>query len=283
MLRHTFCHIPGIGLLTEKLLWERGVHSWDEVGRKKLDFISPQKQTILAQSLEESEEHLQQRDAVFFAEVLPFDQQWRLFGEFRNQTAFLDIETTGLGAPRDQITTIVVYDGERIHSYVLGENMDEFVPHILEYKLIITFNGKAFDIPFIERFLSAKIPIPHIDLRFELKRFGYRGGLKKCEQQLGVERTEVRDVDGYFAVLLWREYQRTGDPRVLETLLAYNTYDSVNLETLMVLAYNMGLRDLPFEQRLKLELPEFPRIPFKAHREIIEAIQEDHGWQSEKE
>ncbi len=282
MLSHTFCHIPGIGILTEKLLWAKGVHSWEDVPQSSLNFLSPQKQSLLLQSLEESQERLQKRDSTFFSELLPHDQHWRMFREFRNRTAFLDIETTGLGAPRDQITTIVVYDGEQIHPFVLGDNMDDFITLIERYNLLVTFNGKAFDIPFIERFLSTQITTPHIDLRFVLKSLGYRGGLKKCEQQLGIERTEVKDVDGYFAVLLWREYQRSGDPDVLETLLAYNTYDSVNLETLIVLAYNMKLREMPFEKQIRLEMPLFPQIPFHAHREIIERILDENAWRFDR-
>lgn len=43
---------------------------------------------------------------------------------------------------------------------------------------------------------------------------------------------------GFFAVLLWQEFQQTGNIKALETLLVYNIEDVVNLETLMVLAYN---------------------------------------------
>ena len=41
----------------------------------------------------------------------------------------------------------------------------------------------------------------------------------------------------------------------LETLLAYNILDAVNLEMLMVKAYNMKLRDTPFFQTQRLSLP----------------------------
>jgi len=75
---------------------------------------------------------------------------------------------------------------------------------------------------------------------------GFRGGLKGCERQLGMGRGDLKDIDGYFAVLLWDEYQRTGDQKVLDTLLAYNIQDTINLENLMVTAYNMKLRQTPF-------------------------------------
>ena len=67
------------------------------------------------------------------------------------------------------------------------------------------------------------------------------GGLKSCERQLGLERPGLEEIDGYLAVLLWRDYRRRHDPRTLETLLAYNAQDTLVLEALMVEAYNRKL------------------------------------------
>ncbi len=30
MLHQTFCHIPGIGMKTERKLWEAGITSWEQ-------------------------------------------------------------------------------------------------------------------------------------------------------------------------------------------------------------------------------------------------------------
>ncbi|MGB9437458.1 MAG: ribonuclease H-like domain-containing protein, partial [Desulfobacterales bacterium] len=59
-------------------------------------------------------------------------------------------------------------------------------------------------------------------------------------------RGNSRDVDGFFAVLLWDEYQKTGDQKTFDTLLAYNVQDTITLENLMVTAYNMKLKETPF-------------------------------------
>ena len=66
----------------------------------------------------------------------------------------------------------------------------------------MTYNGKSFDIPFIESHFGAKLTHAHIDLRYILASLGYRGGLKGCEKQLGIDRGDLKNVDGYFAVLL---------------------------------------------------------------------------------
>jgi hypothetical protein len=61
---------------------------------------------------------------------------------------------------------------------------------------------------------------------------------------------------------------------VLETLLAYNIQDVVNLEFLNVLSYNLKLKETPFVQSLKLAFPSCPDIPFKADLETIERMRQ---------
>jgi hypothetical protein len=79
-----------------------------------------------------------------------------------------------------------------------------------------------------------------------------------------------------FAVLLWREFLQTGNRAALETLLAYNIEDVVNLETLMVLACNMNLDATPFSDDLRLPLPLRPQIPFAADVETIQRIRKSY-------
>ena len=110
-----------------------------------------------------------------------------------------------------------------------------------------------------------------------MKRLGYLGGLKGCERQLGLHRGELDGVDGYFAVLLWDEFKRTNSRNALETLLAYNIMDTVNLESLMVIAYNLNLQKTPFSQSHYLTVPEAPDIPFRADPRIIDKIKREWG------
>jgi hypothetical protein len=110
-----------------------------------------------------------------------------------------------------------------------------------------------------------------------LKRLGYSGGLKGCERQLGLHRGELDGVDGYFAVLLWDEFKKTNSRNALETLLAYNIMDTVNLESLMVIAYNLNLQKTPFSQSHCLPVPGTPDIPFRADPRIINKIKGEWG------
>ena len=275
MLRNTFCHIPGIGLETERALWRAGVLSWDDVLMGGLEGLSPRRTDVLRQHIEASAQALDKDDAEYFYHRLPTHQQWRLFGAFGHRVGYLDIETTGLGRPSDSITTICIYDGNALYSYVQEINLEDFADQADTFKLLVTYNGKCFDIPFIRAYLGVKMPQAHVDLRYVLHSLGYRGGLKGCEAQLGISRDELEGVDGYFAVLLWNDYVNSGNEAALETLLAYNATDVVNLETLMVLAYNMKLEQTPFAETHALAVPEQVQVPFEPDATVIRRIREE--------
>ena len=133
-----------------------------------------------------------------------------------------------------------------------GQNLEAFQDDIRDFKLLVTYNGRAFDAPFIEREMQIRLPRAHIDLRFLLRRVGLTGGLKRCEKALGLGRDELDGVDGYFAVLLWKRYQDSGEKNVLETLLAYNAEDVLSLPPLLRHASEQLLAASPFADEITL-------------------------------
>jgi hypothetical protein len=274
MLQHSFVHLPGIGVRTERSLWEKGIHSWEFFCNEQGCTLAPfgrSKYEALRGYLEICRERLCASDPAFFAGTLAPQHLWRLFADFREQCAYLDIETTGLGAPHDHITTIALYDGRNVFHYVHGENLDRFAADILKYKILVTYNGACFDLPFIRNYFGIEPEHVHIDLRYLLRSLGYCGGLKGCERSLGLDRGELSGVDGWFAVLLWQEYSRRGNVKALETLLAYNIADTVNLENLMVQAFNMKVSDTPFHE-LRIPLPCPPEILFEPDPALIDEL-----------
>lgn len=273
MLRNTFCHVPGIGPRSENDLWKRGILSWDDVTRMSSIESLPSRYYLLKSRVRESVECLKQRDAGYFAEALPTKQHWRLFRDFRDSAVYLDIETSGIAGGRNCITTIATYDGKSVMWYVKDRNLAQFKEDIQKYKLVVTYNGSCFDIPFIESYLKIRMRQPQIDLRFLLKSLGYTGGLKGCEKKLGLDREELDGLDGFCAVLLWNDFAR-GNKKALETLLAYNVLDAVHLETLMVIAYNLKLRETPFYDTHQLPLPDPVRNPFEPDKETVDRILE---------
>lgn len=258
MLFNSFLHVPSIGVKTENRIWQSGISCGNDFLKDPPDFLSRSKVSLISDHIRISKEKIAAGEPEYFYSSMASCDHWRIFQEFRDKVAYLDIETTGLGGPGDIITTIAMYDGTNIYHYVNGVNLEDFVDDIQKYKVIVSYNGKTFDIPFIERYFGISLQIAHLDLRFILHSLGFAGGLKSCEKQLGIgRRGPLAEVDGFFAVLLWREYKKTGNEKVLETLLAYNIEDAINLEYLMIEAYNRKILEIPLE----LEFIKQPQPP----------------------
>lgn len=281
MLKHTFCHIPRVGVGTEEKYWRQGLACWDDAltaPEAGPGALGPRAAWV-RQHLELSRQRLAAGDALWFARQLPPGQDWRLFADFRHGAAYVDIETTGLSRDGgDHITTIALYGGGRVRTYVHGRDLERFADDIQAFSLLVTFNGKSFDVPFLRRELGLKLDMAHIDLRHVMKRVGLSGGLKAVERQLGLARDGLDGVDGFFAVLLWHEYQTTGNPAALETLLAYNAADVVGLEPLMVHAWNALTGATPHGAALRLPAPPAPApLPHRPDPALVAALRRRYG------
>lgn len=181
----------------------------------------------------------------------------------------------------DHVTTVALYDGRTVRTYVHGRNLDDFLRDAAAYRLLVTFNGKSFDVPFLQRCLGYRPAPAHIDLRHLLASLGLKGGLKVCERRLGLSRPGLEDVDGYVAVLLWHEYRRRHNPAALETLLAYNVADTVNLERLMVHAFNLklaALEGVSFAAGYHLPAPTVPANPFHPDADVVLRLLRSAPW-----
>lgn len=267
MIRSSFLQIPGVGKKTESELWAKGVSDWEKF------LLTDQKNAKydkVAKGISDSNLALKSRDHRYFSDLLPTTEHWRLFREFSDNVAYIDIETTGLSPDFSEITTIALYNGKEIKTWSKSMGFLRFRNEIAKYDLLVTFNGKGFDVPFIEQYFEIELRQSHIDLRYVLASLGYSGGLKACEHALGLSREELEGVDGSIAVHLWNEHQN-GKKSALDTLLAYNVEDAVNLEFLMHFAYNQKVSELNFEN-LVLPIPARPEIPFKADRKLIDQL-----------
>lgn len=240
VLRSTFIFLPGVKWKTEEAWWHRRITSWktlqDNFSSLGFDKKRRKRMTTLILAAEGATEY---SNAEFFQEILPQSDYWRLYKEFRQRTVFLDIETTGLSIYYDKITEVGAYADGKVKFFLRGVNLQELPEFLGRFNIIVTFNGKLFDIPFLKRELpEVRIPPIHIDLRFALKSIGIKGRLKGIEQKLGLSRPEeIRDIGGRNSVLLWNDFLG-GDDRALERYLLYNSYDVINLQKLMDYLYN---------------------------------------------
>jgi len=245
MLRETFVHIPGVGYRTEERLWRSGIRTWDDFSEKTKPRRLPRRVAHrIVDEIARSDDALRRRRHRYFARTLPARDHWRAWPEFGDAVAYLDIETTGLSLGRDAVTVVGVYDGSRRRSYIQGNDLEELPSALERAKLLVTFNGSRFDVPFLRKaFPRMALDQIHLDLVHPLRRLGFAGGLKAIESQVGILRSEeTTSLGGFDAVRLWRAFNE-GDDDALDLLLEYNMEDVVNLEPLAELAYE-GLRSL---------------------------------------
>lgn len=241
MLTQTFLHIPGIGRSTERLLWEKGVLSWDALLENLDDLpISPTSRELARPVLERSKKSLEEGEFQFFQKALGVNEAWRAFPEFRESCVYLDIETDG-GFEGDAVTMCGLYDGKEFRALIRDEDLGELPDVLSHYAMIVTFFGTGFDLPMLQkRFWGLTYDQIHFDLCPTFKRVGVRGGLKKIEKQLGIARGDETDgLGGLDAIKLWREFQQ-GSQKSLEVLVAYNREDVVNMERLAEICYKMN-------------------------------------------
>lgn len=277
MLENTFCHLPGFGATTEEKLWKAGVLQWTDVLNGHPAPLSAKKMSELKTGCADSLKRLESGDVKWFGRVLPAAAQWRMYPNFMDEAAYLDIETTGTNSDSCEITTIALWTGKEIKTYVNGRNLEDFAHDIADYQLLISFNGKCFDIPFIEKYFGIRVDAAHIDLRFVFRALGITGGLKGIEKYFGIGRGDAEGLDGYFAVFLWNEYEKYADEKALETLLSYNVMDSVNLENLMIRAYNLHIQDACCHEIEPLQQHCVPENPFTTHKDVVDKILSRHN------
>jgi len=236
MIKSHYSFIDGVSDNFEQKL-QLVCPTWDDFLEKGHLHVPLNKHSIIKSKIVEANERLNAMDHEYFAKNILSKHHYRLFDYFGDSVGYLDIETTGLSKERNKITTISIFDGNNTVTFIHGKDMDEekLFEEINKYKVIVTFNGTGFDLPFIEaKFPNIKFNCLHIDLRYLCKKVGLSGGLKRIEHEMGISRgDEVEGIDGSFAVRLWKKYERRGDEAALDLLVKYNQEDVINLEVLL--------------------------------------------------
>ena len=247
MIEHTFQMLPSIGAKKEKALWESDILSWDDfLSADSIDCVKPALKERSDPIVMQAAELLKDDDSSALADLIPKSEHWRMFDHFKDDAAYLDIETDGLS--RDALVTVVtVHRKDRTYTLTEGFDLDpESLSKALEgSKILVTYNGSCFDVPVLRNsFPEVDLDIPQYDLRFASRKVGFKGGLKPLEIELGIHRSEdILDVDGAMAVHLWHQWKRNGDEDALNILQEYNRADTVNLEYIAGVIYGKLVTD----------------------------------------
>jgi uncharacterized protein len=234
VIRSTFRLAPGIGPSVEARLWETGITRWTDFPAPPAVAISRAMDARIRAAVARAERALAEGDAEALAGMLPRAERWRLYPAFAAEAAFLDVEADG-----DELTCVGVLDAAGPRLFLRGRDLSAFPEAAGRWKLLVTFNGQAFDLPWLRRaFPGYRPPRAHVDLCHLWHRLGHAGGLKVIERETGLSRPPHLDgLGGRDAVRLWRA-AREGDRAALRLLVEYNLHDTVHLRTLMDLGYN---------------------------------------------
>ena len=261
MIRNSFIFLKGLGIRKERGIWSQGISGWDDfLSRTAVKGISATAKAYYDRKLREARQHLYSSNSSYFCGLMPLSEQWRLYEFFKEDAVYFDIETDGLNG-MDDVTVAGLFDGLDVKTMVRGVNLDfkALMNEMRKYKLIVTFNGSAFDLPFIrKRYGSLISGIPHFDLRFACRRIGLTGGLKEIEKKLGIRRENkiVERMHGGDPALLHRMWRGSGDEQYLQLLVEYNAEDVINLRKIAEYAYPELKRLYGFQSLQTFRLPQ---------------------------
>ena len=166
-----------------------------------------------------------------------------------DRLVFMDIETTGLSSsPLFLIGIMVWHEGDfDIRQYLArhyGEEravIAQFLAEMAVRALLVTFNGKSFDYPFV-RARAAATGVPMVDPRIHLDllhlgRHFWRGRLPNCKLQtlegFLCKREREGDIPGSEIPDAYHAYVRSGNACQIVSILEHNMLDLVTLADIM--------------------------------------------------
>jgi len=235
LIQNSFIFLERVKRGTEEKIWKQGIYTWDSfLDSDKIKGLSPQRKLYYNRKIFEARKELYNFNSNYFKKILPQSEYYRLYDFFKEDCVFLDIETTGLDPKNNDITMIGLFNGIDTKTMIKGINFDYNIlkNELKNYKLIVTFNGSSFDIPFINKIYPGLLPdIPNFDVKSVTTRLNLKGGLKEIEKKLGIKRGKiVEKFYGGDALTLWRMYRATGNDYYLKLLVEYNEEDIINLK-----------------------------------------------------
>jgi DNA polymerase III epsilon subunit-like protein len=162
----------------------------------------------------------------------------------------LDIETTGLNPERNHFVLgglATASDNEiMISQFFSGSLADEqrtlaaFLTEVEKVDLLLTYNGKHFDLPFIRQRASDCPSLPYnLDLYLllnnysSLRKFLPNLKQKTVEDFMGLWCNRTDEISGRESVLLYHEFLQTGNVAAKEKILLHNADDVLQLYRLL--------------------------------------------------
>lgn len=241
LVEQSLCQIAGISPELECKLRRGGVTSATLLDLRCDEIFPPSRTVRIRTSIERNRKFMNLGLTDAIVNAFPCGHRVRVLSDRFERACFLDIETD----EQMRITCISTQMDSQAATFLRGRNLDEFLDVWQQAELVVSFNGKRFDVPIIRRtFGLSRIPA-QIDLMDEARHYGLTGGLKQIEKMIGFVRKGSGGMNGTDAIELWHRFQTLNDEGALELLKCYNRED---VESLVVL-YKWLLR-MSLENRL---------------------------------
>jgi len=185
------------------------------------------------------------------APLVLFEPRLASVPDWASRMVFFDIETTGLSGGAGTVAFLVgcgwfEEDSFRVRQWLMtgpaGERvlLDSLARTLCDASLLVTFNGRTFDVPFMQMrwaFHRQTDPIeelPHFDMLPTARRlWKHREDDAACSltalerSVLGFHRFD--DVPGSEIPVRYFQFLRTGEPSLLEGVLEHNRLDVISL------------------------------------------------------
>lgn len=163
----------------------------------------------------------------------------------------LDIETTGLNPARNKFILGGLFDFQtKTMHQIFAENRGEeaealksFAGEVSGLDMVITYNGRHFDMPFINKrlnYFKMKGCTPYnLDLYLvvnghsPIKKFVPNLKQKTVENYMGLWQSRADEISGAESVELYDRYEKSGDPQLEEKILLHNSDDVLQLTRLL--------------------------------------------------
>ncbi len=239
MIDQTFLHCKGIGPTSQQKLFDAGFNNWQAAldNSEKLP-LTEKIRPGLIKEISECARALEDENIHALVNKFKAGDQWRILGYYFDKASYFDIETSF--KDNDMIVTVIgCYHKGELYHFIRGENLDDFLDLLDDIDLLVSFNGKSFDIPHIlNAYHIPSIPCPHIDLRWVCFHCDYTHGLKYIEKEMGIIRPDdLKGVDGFEAVYMWHDWVN-GNAESRRKLIRYCGADVVSLQLVAIKALN---------------------------------------------
>lgn len=166
---------------------------------------------------------------------------------------YMDTETTGLSPALGAYAFCIgigyfVEDHFIVDQIFLRDHLEEpaalhlFLKHMSQRSLLVTFNGKAFDVPMLQARINTNkmdadlYAVPHMDILIPARRF-WKGSFAGCSlstlEQNVISFFRHDDVPGHQIPDLYNEYLSTKNAGLLKGVFDHNVFDVLSMPVLL--------------------------------------------------